>query len=145
MSSVVTESVRVAVLNPEQDSVFMARRAKGYNQAGELEIFGGKIEHGESPLDAAVREVSEEFGNDIEFINQIAKTCEPYHFVGPDWKERRVRVHAFLAKALEPVKWILSDEHEDGSLTLVKPAEISTLPNVTRASKIAMNELVVLL
>jgi 8-oxo-dGTP diphosphatase len=51
----------VALLDPD-GRVLIAQRPVGKAMAGLWEFPGGKIEHGESPEDALVRELSEELG-----------------------------------------------------------------------------------
>lgn len=140
----VIDSVRVAVMSPE-GLVVMARRAEGHQQAGMLEVFGGKVDKGERPLDAAIRELDEEYRQGVEFVNLEPVECKPYTYVTPEYREKTMRVHAFLASALRPVQSFLSEEHMGGSQVLVPPHQVSELPNVTRASKLAMDALAILL
>lgn len=55
----------VALLDPE-GRVLIAQRPVGKAMAGLWEFPGGKIEQGESPEDALVRELAEELGIDVK-------------------------------------------------------------------------------
>ena len=57
------ESINVvAGIFIEGNRVFSARRAPGRSMAGKWEFVGGKIEDGETPEDALIREIREELG-----------------------------------------------------------------------------------
>ena len=62
MASVPPLHVVAGVLRDAQDRVLLARRPEGKADAGLWEFPGGKVEPGESPLDALRRELHEELG-----------------------------------------------------------------------------------
>lgn len=109
-----------------------------------LELFGGKFEQGETPMAAAEREVFEEYGGPVDFINREPIICPPYEVTGSDYKPKRFVVHAFLAQVVGKPYQPVSTEHIPQSGIWVNPLEIPHMQNVTKASKLAIKSLVVL-
>ena len=58
-------------------SVLVLRRAEGTRCTGAWEIVHGRLDPGERPEDAAVREVKEETGLSIERLYNL--TCQPFY------------------------------------------------------------------
>lgn len=58
-------------------SVLILRRASGTRCTGAWEVVHGRVEPGERPEDAAVREVSEETGFVVERLYNV--TCQPFY------------------------------------------------------------------
>ena len=84
--------VDVALAVPLRDGkVFVARRGKGLHLAGSWEFPGGKIDAGETPEQAARRELQEETG-------LVACDLEPLVVVVHDYAEAPLRFHVFLAR-----------------------------------------------
>lgn len=73
------------------DRILVARRQPGVHLAGTWEFPGGRVEPGESPEDAARRELAEETGF-------VARTLEPLVVVVHDYAEHKLRLHVFLAR-----------------------------------------------
>jgi len=76
------------------DRVLVARRGEGLHLAGHWEFPGGKIEKGETPAEAARRELAEETG-------LVADELEPLAIVVHDYAEAPLRFHVFLAREYE--------------------------------------------
>lgn len=74
-----TIDVAVAVIC-HQDQFLLAYRDESLHQGGKLEFVGGKVETGETPQDALVREVAEELGLDIggQVISELGRICHDY-------------------------------------------------------------------
>jgi len=70
-------------------SVLVARRADDAHQGGAWEFPGGKVEEGEEPEAAALRELEEETG-------LRASLAEPLLMFVHDYPDRRLRFHVFL-------------------------------------------------
>lgn len=81
--------------------LLVGRRAKDAIRGGLWELAGGKIDAGEDPAAAALRELDEEVGVSRD---QLAAPCEPLLVVTHTdeglSRERTVRIHAFIAEAL---------------------------------------------
>jgi len=73
------------------ERVLVARRAQGLHLAGYWEFPGGRVETGETPADAACRELAEETG-------LRARALEPLVVVVHDYAELPLRFHVFLAR-----------------------------------------------
>lgn len=71
--------------------VLVAKRADGQHLPDTWEFPGGKVEDGEEPDDAALRELREETG-------LTAGSTEPLLVFVHDYPDRRLRFHAFLVK-----------------------------------------------
>lgn len=68
------------MLRPTDDGpeILLAQRPPGEALAGFWEFPGGKLEAGETPLHAVVREVREELGVDVEAIELMAEETHLY-------------------------------------------------------------------
>ena len=60
------------------DRVLLTRRAEGQHLAGLWEFPGGKLEDGESPEEALVRECQEECGIEVEVVEILDVTHHRY-------------------------------------------------------------------
>jgi 8-oxo-dGTP diphosphatase len=72
-------------------AILVARRDDEAHLGGTWEFPGGKVEPGEEPLAAALRELREETG-------LAASTAESLLVFVHDYPDRRLRFHAFLVK-----------------------------------------------
>jgi 8-oxo-dGTP diphosphatase len=64
-------TVVAAVIRDSNGHVLLTRRPKGRHMGGLWEFPGGKMNAGESPPDALIRECREELGIDIEIENPL--------------------------------------------------------------------------
>lgn len=85
-----------------------------------LEIPGGVIDDGESPLEAAHRELLEETGYEAETIEQIG-------VVAPNPAIQNNRCYTFLARNVREVRKPRLDAMEDIAVELVDPADVPGL------------------
>jgi len=108
------ELVRVAagVLRDDSGRVLIAQRPDGKHAAGFWEFPGGKIQSGESPLQALCRELAEEIGI-------VVAAAAPLMSFRHDYPERVVELHVFEvsrysgeARGLEgqALRWVAVDE-----------------------------------
>lgn len=81
--------VAVAVLT-YQDELLLATRHKQQHQGGKLEFVGGKIEQGETAIQALNREVAEEIGLDIS-SNTALKLGQIFY----DYGDKAVSLHVY--------------------------------------------------
>ena len=85
------------------DRVLLTRRPEGAHLAGAWEFPGGKVEEGESPEEAVVREIREELSIEADVV-------EPFRFVHHEYPEKRVLLLTYLCRArtdpeLSPADW----------------------------------------
>lgn len=78
-----TMLVVAAALINENDEVLLAQRPEGKRLAGKWEFPGGKVEAGESPEEALVRELHEELGITVE-----KHDLEPFWFLSHDYSKQ---------------------------------------------------------
>lgn len=83
--------VAAAVLLREDGSFLLGRRPAGTFYAGYWEFPGGKVEPGETPLDALVRELQEELGIQVE-------QAEPWLTREHRYEHAHVRLHFFRVR-----------------------------------------------
>jgi 8-oxo-dGTP diphosphatase len=87
--------VACVLLGPD-GSVLLARRPEGRELAGLWEFPGGKIEPGEQPEEALVRELEEELGVRVKHENLV-----PLTFVSHSYREFHLLMPLYLCEAWE--------------------------------------------
>lgn len=98
---------RIAIAVVEHDERFLVgARGAGTVLAGLAEFPGGKIEAGETPAAAAVRECREEAGLEIEVLREYSRHTESYD-------HGQVELHFFACRPLgdppppsAPFRWV---------------------------------------
>lgn len=103
--------IAVAVVE-HQGTFLIGQRQPGTPLAGLWEFPGGKIETGESPAEAAVRECREETGMEVAVVDALLVQSHRY-------EHDRVRLHFFhcrpidpVSKPLAPFQWVARSELE---------------------------------
>jgi 8-oxo-dGTP diphosphatase len=124
------EVVGVALL--EAGRVLAARRALPPHLAGQWEFPGGKVEPGEDPTAAAVREVTEELGCTIEVTGWLPGASPVQSSRGAEELSLRVATARLVAGDPVPaehdaVRWLRGDELETVTWT---EADLPFLPAV---------------
>ena len=107
--------VAACVLLDGEGRILIAKRPEGRSLAGLWEFPGGKVEPGESPEHALIRELAEELG-----IGIAAADLAPLTFASHDYPDFHLLMPLFLCR-----RW--SGEvapHEGQELLWLKPAEL---------------------
>ena len=121
-----TVKVVGAIIENENGEILCALRSKDMSQGCLWEFPGGKIEAGESIGQAIVREIREELGCTIEFINEFCDYTHEYDKVIVNLITTKCRLISGTPKANEHAKliWLPKDYLN----TLVwAPADIPTV------------------
>ncbi|MBX9814507.1 MAG: (deoxy)nucleoside triphosphate pyrophosphohydrolase [Sphingomonas sp.] len=108
-----------AALVDGEGRVLLQQRPPGKEMAGLWEFPGGKIEPGESPEAALIRELREELGVDVE-----AACLAPATFASAPLGARHLLLLLFVARKWRGVPAPL----EGGALRWVRPAAMHALP-----------------
>lgn len=112
-----TTRVAIVILQNEKGEVLLGLRPQGNYLPGLWEFPGGKIEVGETPLDAARREIEEELGVAIEH-------CDSLGTLNYSFLTNRLEGHVFLTRIWQGTPVAL---HHDKILWL-DPARLSAFP-----------------
>ena len=83
-----TVTVSAAVIINDQGEILLTQRPTGKSMAGLWEFPGGKVEVGETPEDALVRELAEELNlnvnaRDLEPLTFASHTYDVFHLLMP--------------------------------------------------------------
>lgn len=101
----------VAAIIRDGDKIFATQRGRGEFKGG-WEFPGGKIEVGETPEEALVREVREELDTEIK-VGELVETVEydyPTFHLSMDCFWAEVVSGDFVLKEHEAAKWLVKDE-----------------------------------
>lgn len=111
--------------------VLMAKRPEGKSLAGLWEFPGGKVESGERPEDALIRELKEELGINIEHsclapLTFASHAYPDFHLLMPLYVCRRWKG---IAQALEgqELKWVRA---KDLRALPMPPADLPLIPHL---------------
>jgi 8-oxo-dGTP diphosphatase len=107
--------VAACVLLDSDGKILIAKRPEGRPLAGLWEFPGGKVEPGESPEHALMRELAEELGIDI-----AAADLAPLTFASHDYPDFHLLMPLFLCRSWRGKV----TPHEGQELRWVKPAEL---------------------
>jgi len=109
--------VAAAVLMRNDGTILLASRPEGKAWAGWWEFPGGKIEAGESPVEALQRELDEELGIQV-------KAAYPWLVRTFDYPEKTVKLHFFIVRA-----WAGNPEGREGQqLSWQNPFDLTVSP-----------------
>jgi 8-oxo-dGTP diphosphatase len=127
--------VAACVLLDEKGAVLIAKRPEGRPLAGLWEFPGGKVEQGEIPEDALIRELDEELG-----IEVARADLAPLTFVSHAYPDFHLLMPVYLCR-----RWQGKiAPHEGQELLWVKPESLGLydMPPADEPLKIALQDLV---
>lgn len=110
--------VAVALVDPE-GRVLIAQRPEGKNMAGLWEFPGGKVETGERPEDALIRELAEELA-----ITVKEPCLAPFTFASHTYADFHLLMPLFICRRWEGTP--IPREH--AALKWVRPRDLSQYP-----------------
>jgi MutT/NUDIX family protein len=102
----------VAAAIERDGKIFCAQRPEGKSLGGFWEFPGGKLEIGESPEQALVREIKEELNSEIEIVSYINEASYDYDFGTVIMKTYHAKLISGNLELLEHQNsiWLASDE-----------------------------------
>ena len=121
--------VAVGVIKDAQNKILIAKRANDAHQGGLWEFPGGKVEPGESVLDALKREFKEEVNLDIH-------QAEPLMEIKHDYGDKVVLLDIYVSNDFsgtaigvegQTVKWVSVDQLSEYDFPEANQAIIQTL------------------
>ena len=113
MAKKIIKVAGVAIIDQDKNKVFAGKRNADRLVGGMWEFPGGKIEKGETPQEAAKRELKEEFHDEVQIGPQLDETVSYEYDFGI------VKLTVFFAKLLtnnfdlvahSEVEWLSADE-----------------------------------
>ncbi len=119
MSDLKLVLVSAVALVDKKGSLLLAQRPEGKSLAGLWEFPGGKVEEGETPEAALVRELKEELGIDVE-----QKDLIPFSFASHSYENFHLLMPVFICQ-----KWQGTPEGCEGqSLAWVSEKDLANYP-----------------
>jgi len=110
--------VAAGILRDPAGRFLIAQRPAGGHVGGFWEFPGGKLQPGESPAEALIRELREEIGVCVE-------AATPFMAYRHDYAERSVELHVFLVEGYtgdprgvegQPLRWVAVTEFPSAGL-----------------------------
>jgi len=93
-----TLQISVGIIRNAQGEVFITQRAADAHMANKKEFPGGKIEAGETPEQALVRELEEEVGIKVN-------TAQPFDKLEYAYADRHITLWVYLVESWEGEPW----------------------------------------
>ena len=110
--------VAVALID-EDGRILMTKRPEGKTMAGLWEFPGGKMETGETPEAALIRELKEELGLEVK-----AECLAPFTFASHAYPEFHLLMPLYVCR-----KWAgIPRSHEGQEMKWVRPRDMRALP-----------------
>ena len=118
----------VAAIIIQDNKVFATQRGYGEFKDG-WEFPGGKIEEGETPQEALVREIEEELETEIE-VGDLLETVEydyPKFHLSMDCFVCKIKHGGLILKEHEAARWLTKESLNDVEWL---PADLSLIPKI---------------
>jgi len=122
-------TIAVGIIRNPQHEIFITQRNAGSHMAGFWEFPGGKVDAGETPEQALMRELDEETGI-------VPVSVQPLKSVEHAFDDRRVTLHFFLVEAWQgepygregqPMRWVRQQELREEDFPPANAAIIALL------------------
>ncbi|EKT64934.1 8-oxo-dGTP diphosphatase MutT [Providencia burhodogranariea] len=84
--------IAAGIIRDKNQKIFITQRPDGTHMAGFWEFPGGKLEVGELPEDALIRELEEEVGI-------IVAECELFHCVEHEFDDRYITLYFYMVSS----------------------------------------------
>ena len=126
-----TIDVVCAIIINDKDEVFCCRRGPGRFLEGKWEFPGGKVEAGETPEEALVREIKEELDSDIvveEYIDTVEYDYPVFHLSMRCYFCKLISGKLTLKEA-EESRWLTRDTIDD---VQGLPADLTILDKIKK-------------
>ena len=126
-----TVLVSAVVLVDPDGRILLAQRPEGKSMAGLWEFPGGKVEHGETPEAALIRELEEELG-----INTWASCLAPLTFASHSYDDFHLLMPLFVCRKWDGIptsregqtlRWVRSANLREFKMP---PADIPLIPMI---------------
>ena len=124
----------VAAIIEKDDKILLAQRPEHADQPGMWEFPGGKVEPGETPQQALVREIMEELDTEIkvgEWIDTIEFDYPTFHLSMDCFWAEVTKGHLELKEA-EAAKWLTKDQLDSVAWL---PADVTLIDKIRRYMK----------
>lgn len=121
------------VISVDGRRILLCRRQKDPFR-GKLNLVGGKREPGESPLEAAYRELYEETGIDKDIIELIHLMDMDYPFLGYSLEifYGNLLEEPVLREELNPLEWVSTEDDFTDTARFAGAANIQHIVNITK-------------
>lgn len=121
----------VAAAIEKDGKFFCAQRPEGKSLGGFWEFPGGKLENGESPEQALIREIKEELNSDIEILAYINEASYDYDFGTVNMKTYHAQLVSGNLELLEhqDARWLLPHELKNINWAPVDRPAVEILTN----------------